>query len=144
MNYSTAILVINDDARAIMVTYEDGENAPREMFKTFDKSINVNDYVVVPTSTRHKLTVCKVVEVDVDSWMETSQQINWIIGRVDVADANAIKEKEEQAIVAIKAAEKMKRRRELQKSMEDALAENSDALKLLSATPTDEEPKQVA
>lgn len=134
MNYSTAILIINDEARCIKVTYESHDNAPREMFKTFDKSIKVDDYVIVPTNTRHNLTVCKVVEVDIDDWMETSSQLGWIIGRVDLADATQIKVHEDQAIAAIKSAEKLKRRRELKASMEDAIAE-SEALKLLSASP---------
>ncbi len=39
MNYSTAILVMNPDARCLKVTYEvdtDHAKAPRELFKTFD------------------------------------------------------------------------------------------------------------
>lgn len=135
MNYSTAILIVNDAARAVKVTYEATDNAPRTMFKTFDKSIKVDDYVVVPTDTRHKLTVCKVVEVDVDDWIDTSATINWIIGRVDMADADQLKKWEEDAVTKIKHAEKLKRRRDLQASMEEALKEDAEGLKLLSSSP---------
>jgi len=131
MNYNTAIFLINDNVRAIKVTYETGDNAPREMFKTFDKSIKVDDYVVVPTTTRHNLTVCKVVEVDIDDWMDTSKPIEWIVGRVDVADANYIKDQETLAIAKIKEAEKLKRKRELKDSLEQAMVDNGLSLKAL-------------
>ena len=134
MNYSTAILVMNDNVRCIKVTYEtDTEHtkAPRELFKTFDKSLKENDYVVVPTTTRHNLTVCKVVEVDVDDWIDTGKEIGWIVGSVDVADATKIREQEEQAITAIKHAEKLKRRKELKASMNEALNGELENVKML-------------
>jgi len=143
MNYSTAILIINDACRAIKVTYETGDHAPRTTFKTLDKNIKVDDYVVVPTDTRHNLTVCKVVEVDVDDWMGTNQQINWIVGRVDMADVNKIKQVEESALTQLKAAEKLKQRRELRASMEAAVAENAGALALLAQSPFNEPEKVV-
>lgn len=137
MNYSTAILVMNEKARCVKVTYENVENATKEMFKTFDASIKVDDYVIVPTNTRHNLTVSKVVEVDTDDWMDTSSPLGWLVGRVDMADANQIKTFEEKAIGEIKIAEKLKRRREMQASIKEALAESGGALQLLSASPAD-------
>lgn len=134
MNYSTAILIMNDNARCVKVTYEmDTEHtkADREMFKTFDKSIEVGQYVVVPTNTRHNLTVCKVVEVDVDEWIDTQKNLQWIVGRVDIEDAAKIKVQEEQAVVAIKHAEKLKRRKELKASMNEALNGELENVKLL-------------
>lgn len=132
MNLSTAVFLINDNARAIMVTYESHENAAKTMFKTFDKSIKADDYVVVPTDTRHKLTVCKVAEVDVDVDFDCSAQVAWIVGRVDVADVNEIKTQEDLAINAIKAAEKLKKKRELQESMNALLAVTGSDIKLLT------------
>lgn len=132
MNLSTAVFLINDNARAIMVTYEPHEGASQTMFKTFDKSIKVDDYVVVPTDTRHKLTVCKVAQVDVDVDFDCHTQVNWIIGRVDLADTNEIKSQEEKAVEAIKAAEKLKKKRELQNSMNELLKVSGGDLKLLS------------
>lgn len=122
MNLSTAVFLINDDTRAVMVTYEVdavGRPATRTMFKTFDKSIKVDDYVVVPTDTRHNLTVCKVVEVDVDVDFDSSVQVAWIIGRVDLADANQIKEQENAALDAIKSAQKLKKKKELRAALLD-------------------------
>ena|ERR1035437_9731415 len=135
MNLSTAVFLINDNARAIMVTYEvdaDNRKAPRTMFKTFDKSIKVDDYVVVPTDTRHNLTVCKVVAVDVDIDFDSPVQVAWIVGRVDVADVTQIKRQEDAAIEAIKAAEKLRKKKELQASMGALLAEGGGDIKLLS------------
>ena len=61
MNYSTAIFLISDEVRAINVTYERDGDAKRTLFKTFSKTIKIDDYVVVETNTRHHMTVCKVV-----------------------------------------------------------------------------------
>ena len=115
-----------------MVTYEAHDNAPRTMFKTFDKSIKIDDFVVVPTDTRHKMTVCKVVDTDVDVDFDSSTQISWIIGRIDLADVTEIKRSEEAAIQAIKQAEKLKKQRELKNSMEALLAETGSDIKLLT------------
>lgn len=141
MNYSTAILVMNTDARCVKVIYElDTEHTKqsREMFKTFDKSLKVDDFVVVPTGTRFNLTVCKIVAVDVDDWMDTSKELGWVVGRVDMADANKVKSWEAAAIEGLKDAEKRKRRRELQASMTEAMNEKEkEGLALLLASPLD-------
>ncbi len=150
MNYSTAILVMNPDARCLKVTYEvdtDNNKAPREMFKTFDKSLKIGDYVVVPTTTRHNLTVCKVVDVDVDDWIDSGKDFGWIVGRVDLEDANKVKAWEATAVEALKDAEKRKRRRELQASMTEAMNEKEKeglALMLASplANPVEDAPKE--
>lgn len=139
MNYSTAILVMNQDARCMKVIYEPdtiGTQQTREMFKTFDKSLKVDDFVIVPTGTRFNLTVCKIVAVDVDDWMDTTKELGWIVGRVDMADANKIKAWEQSAIEGLKEAEKRKRRRELQASMTEAMNEKEkEGLALMLASP---------
>lgn len=134
MNLSTAVFLINDNARAVMVTYETGENAPKTMFKTFDKSIKVDDFVVVPTDTRHHLTVCKVVEVDVDVDFDSSCQVKWLVGRVDLADTTEIKLWEDKVIESIKSAEKLKKRNELKASMETLIKESGQSIALLPAS----------
>lgn len=145
MNLTTAVFLLPESAaRAVMVTYEATENAPRTMFKTFDKSIKVDDFVVVPTDTRHKLTVCKVVAVDVDVDFDSHTQIAWIVGRVDLADVTAIKRQEDAIIEAIKAAEKNKKRKELQESMKALIADTGGDIKLLSMAPAVEKPDETA
>lgn len=139
MNYSTAILVMNTDARCVKVIYEpdtDHIKQTRGMFKTFDKTLKVDDFVVVPTDTRWSLTICKIVDVDVDDWMDTSKEIGWVVGRVDMADAEKVKAWEADAIQGLKDAEKRKRRREMQASMTEAMNEKEkEGLALMLASP---------
>ena len=117
MNYSTAIFLISDQARAVNVTYEKDEDAPKTMFKTLDPNIKVDDYVTVPTDTRHKMTVCKVVEVDVEPDLESSVEMKWIVGTVGTADFDQIKSQEGDAIARIKSAEKTRKRKELRDAL---------------------------
>lgn len=139
MNYSTAVLVMNQEARCVKTIYEpDTQNVKqtREMFKTFDKSLKVGDFVVVPTGTRFNLTVCQIVETDVDDWMDTHKELGWVVGRVDMADSEKVKAWEASAIEALKDAEKRKRRRELQASMTEAMNEKEkEGLALMLASP---------
>lgn len=128
MNYSMAIFLISEDVRAVMVTYEEGEDAPRTMYKTFDKSIKVGDYVTVPTNTRHKMTVCKVADVDIEPDVENETNVEWIIGMVDRANFEDISKQEDEAIRKIKSAEKRRKRAELRESL---LADAEDDLKSL-------------
>ena len=132
MNFSTAIFLMNDHVRAIMVTYEAHEGAPRTMFKTFDKSIKADDIVVVPTDTRHKMTAVKVVEVDVQPDLESDVKVNWIIGRVNVENAMQISAIEEAAIQQIRDAEKLKKKNELQASLKALLESNGKSVSNLA------------
>jgi predicted Mrr-cat superfamily restriction endonuclease len=118
MNYSTAVFLINDAARAVYATYEaDDKTAPKTLFKTFDKTIAVGDYVVVPTNTRHKMTVCKIIEVDVDFDLGTTDELAWVIGKVDKAMFQKTLDQEAVAIAAIKSAELRKKREELRTAL---------------------------
>lgn len=128
MNYSTAVFLINDDVRAVYVTYEALDNAPRSLFKTLDKEIKVGDYVIVPTDTRHKMTVVKVVEVDSDAWMDYDGTLQWVIGRVDISDAAHVAGVESAAIERIKSAERLNKRKELREKL---LADHTEITKAL-------------
>ena len=128
MNYSRAIFLISDDVRAVNVTYEDEDDAPRTMFKTLNQDIKVDDYVVVPTNTRHKMTVCKVVDVDVEPDLESSSELKWVVGVVDRANFEEITRQENDAIDKIKSAEKRRKREELRKAL---LADAEDEIKAL-------------
>ena len=92
MNYSTAIFLISDDARGVLVSYEtdsDGKGVkPFVLVKTLDKSISVGDHVVVETDTRHRMTVCRVEEVDAEPDFDSDQYIKWIVGTIRVQDFN--------------------------------------------------------
>ena len=128
MNYSRAIFLISDQCRAVLVTYEAKDYADKTMFKTLDPAIKVDDYVVVPTDTRHKMTVCKVAAVDVDPALEDSRQLEWIVGTVDRASFVDIAAQERDAIEKIKAAETRRKRAELRKTL---LADAEEEVKAL-------------
>lgn len=117
MNYSTAVFLINNKVRAVKCTYEAEANAPKTLFKTFDETIKVDDFVIVPTNTRHKMTICKVVEVDVDVDFDSSTQVEWVVGTVERANYEEMLAQEAAAIQAIKAAELRKKREDLRDSM---------------------------
>lgn len=117
MNYTTAVFLINDDVRAIACTYEEGDKAARTIFKTFDKTIRAGDFVIIPTDTRHKMTVVKVVDTDVDIDFDSSVPVSWIIGKVDAEPYKSTLALEEEAVETIKAAEKKKKRDEMRSAV---------------------------
>ena len=133
MNYSRAIFLISDEVRAVNVTYEDDDDAPRTMFKTLNPDIKADDFVVVPTETRHRMTVCKVVETDVEPDLEGASDLKWIIGIVSRADFEDISRQENEAITKIKAAERRRKRDELRKSLLADAEEEVKALPIYSA-----------
>jgi hypothetical protein len=139
MNSSTIIFLINDHARALLATYEvdaEGRPAPRTIFKTLDPYIKVGDFVIVPTDTRHLMTVCKVVEVDHDLDMDTQSDIKWIISKVDTTAYEQIRAQEAVAIATVKSAEKAKKRADLRASV---LLDSAAAIKALPISAFDGE-----
>jgi thiamine pyrophosphokinase len=63
------------------------------------------------------MTVNRVDEVDVEPDLDSHVHMRWIVGRFDTSDHDRVKRQEEQAISAIKSAEKNKRREELAKAL---------------------------
>jgi len=142
MNYSTAVFLINNDVRAVVGIYEDENTKPapgRTIFKTLDPTIKVGDFVVVPTETRHKMTVVKIVEVDTDIDFDSSIQIHWVISTLDKASYEKTLALEQTAITVMKSAELRKKKNELRESIFKDQAESLKALELSSITV--EEPK---
>jgi hypothetical protein len=125
MNYSTAVFVINSKIMAILATYEDGQK--KTMFKTLDQSIAPGDLVVVPTDTRHKMTVVKVTDVRVNIDLDDPTPVAWVVNKVDKEGFDALLKQEVHAIEVIKSAEFKKRRDE----MRDAITANAEELKAL-------------
>lgn len=120
MNYSLSVFLINDNVRAIACTYEQdapGRPAGRTIFKSLDSTLKAGDFVVIPTDTRHKLTVVKIVETDVDVDYDSHDQMTWIVGKVDLTDHELVLRQEAEAITAIKSAEKRKKQDELRKAL---------------------------
>lgn len=140
MNYSTAVFLINKNMRAVQAVYEpgnpDGWQPPgpvvkRTTFKTLDPSIKIGDFVIVPTNTRHGMTVCKIVEVDSDIDFDSAVSVDWIIGKIDRAPFERTLADEGVAIQAMKSAELRKRRDDLRTAL---FADQMEALKALPMT----------
>ena len=93
-----------------------------------DTSIRVGSYVVVPTATRHGLTVCRVEEVDYHVDFDLPEPMKWIVARVDKGPYEETIRVEEEAIAAVRSAEKKKKSDELRK----ALILDREALKTLA------------
>lgn len=143
MNYSTAVFLINKNVRAVVGIYEAQEElgkprVPRTTFKTLDDSIKPGDFVLVPTNTRHCMTVNKIVDVDVEVDLESSAQMAWVIGVVDRSEYERVTKMEDGAIASIKSAEKRRK----QDDLRAALLKDNEFLKALpiadmSAAPTE-------
>lgn len=116
MNYTKAVFLINPSVRAIAVNYDPNETKAT-LFKTFDNTLVMGDYVVVPTDTRHKMTVAKVVGLDVDVDIESPLEMDWVIAKVDRADFERIEKDEAQAVAAIRSAEMRRKREQLRDSL---------------------------
>lgn len=136
-NHSTAIFLINDKVRAIATTYEEidlgkdttkmkfqpeylsGGKLPKGavVFKTMDPDIKVDDFVVVPTDTRHGLTVCKVVAVDIEIDFSSDKECHWVIETVDTTEFERLRQEEEKMILAIKSAETNQEREKLSEAL---------------------------
>lgn len=115
MDNSRIVFLINDQARAVMGTYED--NAAAEMFKTMDPAVAVGDLVAVESTTRHRVTVVKVTAIDVDVNFDATTPLKWIVQRLNMPAFNAIIASESQAISAVQAAELRRKKDELRKTM---------------------------
>ena len=116
MNQSTAIFLVNEATRAIYGIYEpDSEKtkAPRTMFKTFDKSIKVDDLIIVPTDTRHGMTIVKVVEVDAKVDYDDPTPIRWVVGKVDRHAYEVVLSREGDMLKIVAEAEENHKRDEL-------------------------------
>jgi hypothetical protein len=144
-NLSTAIMLLDPRVRAIAVTYEKidyNEDTTKQMkyspaylatgslpsgavlFKTMDPDITVGTYVIVPTNTRHGMTVCKVVGVDVPVNFEDQDEVYWIVGTVDTAPFEKIRQEEEQVLLAVKKSADDKMRDEARAAFMDGLPSN--------------------
>lgn len=121
-NYSTAVMVANEQIKAVNVIWEPEEygRVPRiQMFKTLDHTIKVGDKVVVPCGSRFKQCICEVKEVDVEPDYTSDEKIDWIIDVVNNARHEIVLKKEKKMIEAMQAGEKLAKKKELHAKMKD-------------------------
>lgn len=123
MNYSSAVMLINPNIKAIRCSYEPSSRPDQKptsyIFKTLEKDIKVGDYVIVPTDTRWQQTVNRVEEIDVEVDFDSTIQLKWIIGRVPKEDYDIVLAEEAKWIEALKESEKRKKREEIKKNLVD-------------------------
>ena len=86
---SRKIFVANENVRGILAIYDaepaDKPNSvKRTFFKTFDTMIEKDDFLVVPSKTRHCMTTVKVVEVDVECDLANQTPVDWVIGNMPI------------------------------------------------------------
>ncbi len=126
MNYSTAVMLINTNIRAIKTLYEPDDvdskgtvtrKKVRTVFKTLDPTIKAGDIVVVPSGTRHGFTTNLVEEVDVDVDFEDSTEIKWIVDKIALTGYNAVLAEEKTWIDECKKAEKRDKAQKLKDKM---------------------------
>lgn len=124
MNYSTAVMLFNDQIRAIKTIYEpdtEHKKQQRYIYKTLDTTIKKGDLVVIPTDTRHCYTVVLVDEVDVEVDYESGIEIKWVVSRADTDSYKAVLEQEKVWIDTMKKAEVRKKKKDIQKNVLDLL-----------------------
>ena len=125
MNYSTAVMLINPTIRAVRGKYEDSGNA--EIFKTIDQDLKVDDFAVVESGTRWGITTVKISEVDVDVDFDSSKNVGWVVGKIDMLAHGNIKKMEDSAIDLIKRVELCKRREDIAKISRKTWMQSKDS-----------------
>lgn len=137
MNNSTIVFLINDNVRAIEAVYDDTVGSKPEIFKTFDTDIEVDDLLVVQSSTRHMVTTVKVTAVDVEFDLDTGKHMNWVIQRIDTEAFKEVLAQEGEAISAVQSAERARKKEELRKSVFADQTDKINTLKLANHTEGD-------
>ena len=119
MNFSLAVFLINKDCRAIITEYDpDNSQDKRVLYKTLDPRIKVGDLVVIPTNTRHKFSLVKVVEVDVPVDYDSPLEAKWLVSpALDTTEYNQIVADEAAAIVRLRQRDAKQRTDALRKTM---------------------------
>lgn len=134
MHSSRKVFLLDNEPRCVLATYDkDNDNykkAKRTEFKTFDDTVEVDDLVVVKTDTRHGYTVVKVVEVDVEPELDSSEEINWVVSKVDTVAYAGIVKHERSFLDAAAKAEKKRRKAQLKA---DFLADVDTSTMLIEA-----------
>ena len=119
-NPDHAVFLIDDRVRAVSVSYDKiediaGRTIPRQTltFKTFDQSIKVGDFVVIPTDTRWNMTVGRVEAVDVRVNYSSNEKLRWVMARIPLDDYKKLVADEQTLIVGVAQAEEAEAREQL-------------------------------
>lgn len=116
MHKSRKIFLTDKEPRCVLAAYENYDDAPTKEFKTYDQSLQPGDYVIVPTDSRHNMTVIKVIEVGVEADLESTAPMDWIIGTVNTAEHETIKAREDEFLSIINAEAKRRKKEEMKET----------------------------
>lgn len=133
MHNSRKVFLLDQEPRCILADYENGPNPKTCEFKTNDMSIKVDDYIVVPTNTRHGMTVCKVVKVDVEPNLDCESEMYWVVSRIDTTNFDNVTQQEQSFLTAAASAEKRRKKEQLKK---DFLADIDSDIKVIEYNST--------
>jgi hypothetical protein len=150
MNFTTAVFLVNENARAMRCVYEPApddltnnshEKLPRAplkeyVFKTLDQTIHKDDLCVVPSGTRHGFTVVKVIEEDVDVDLDAPFEMKWIVAKVDTVQYQSLLDMEKDAVSKIRKADIRKKRSDLATNLFKDNIEEMKALDLANVGAT--------
>ena len=130
MHDSRKVFLLDPEPRCILATYEPDPDPTfssskpiRTEFKTFDETIEVDDYIVVPTNTRHNMTVMKVVEGDVDADFESDGKIDWVVAKTSDAVYQDLLAQEKKILDVVKAAKEKRLKAQQKADFLDGIAE---------------------
>lgn len=117
MHNSRKVFLLDEDKAPVCIKaiYDEGERGKE--FKTFDRSIQVGDRIVVGTDTRLLQTVCEVTEIDIEPDLDSNSVIEWVIHKIDLTQYENTLAVEEKLVVRIRKGEKMAKRKALREAM---------------------------
>lgn len=133
MHESRKVFLIEESCLCIEATYNEND-APKQ-FKTFDSSIEIDDYLIVPKDTCHKMTVVKVTKINIHPDIKSDKAMDWVIGKVDRSQFEDTLDRESRFIQKAREGE---RKREMAQMKADIFGDvPEEELKMLSLSSQD-------
>jgi hypothetical protein len=123
--------------RCLEVVYDPRKPHEKTLCKTFDQTIKIDDYVVVQTDERHNMTVCKVVRVDIQPSLRSSDRCRWILSKVDMDAHERNLTGEQHLLNVMHSAEIRKEREEMRKTFMGDLKPDETKLMLEAFGPSE-------
>ena len=132
-NPSIAVFLMEgSQARAIAVNFDPADKHNRELFKTFDQSIKVDDVVLFPTASRVGFSTGIVVETDVDFDLNTTKEVRWLAGVVDTKAHARLVEQDKELGSMIRKSELRRKRTEMREAVMGQLSADEEERMLLA------------
>lgn len=118
MNYTSAVMLFNDNIKAIKVSYDPNEDYRQYIFKTLETDLEVGDLMIVSKESKHGFTVVRVEELDVEVDFDSNTQLKWAV-KFDQSGYNSTLEEEGKWIEAMRKSEKKAKRDQIKANMQE-------------------------